>query len=116
VPVKIALQSEYRSVLRSADPKTQADLLKQFEYRQALLADGASAALSNIPQSTYDRLRHQRLLDRYPDTMQLGEDFKEASAIVENHLAAIDAQIETERKALGIALTEPKTKTPEPWE
>jgi hypothetical protein len=113
---EIALQAEYRSVLRSADPKTQADLLKQFEFRQAAMVDGAAASLSNISPTQFERMRHQRLLDRYPDEMQMNADFTQANEIVGNHLAALDAMIETERRALGIPAVEPKTKTPDPWE
>jgi hypothetical protein len=113
---EIALQAEYRGVLRSADPKTQADLLKQFEFRQAAMADGAAPSLSNIAPTQFERMRHQRLLDRFPNEMQMAEDFKTADELVGNHLAALDAMIETERRALGIPAVEPKTKTPEPWE
>ena len=56
------------------------------------------------------------MLDRYPDEMQLAEDFKTADSLIENHLSALDAMIDTERKALGIPANESKIKTPGPWE
>jgi hypothetical protein len=110
------MQAEYRAVLRSSDAKTQAELLKSFEFRQAAMADGASPQLSNIAPTTFDRMRHQRLLDRYPVEMQVAEDFKTADSLVGNHLAALDAMIVTERRALGVMVDLPQPKTPEPWE
>jgi hypothetical protein len=110
---EIAMQAEYRSVLRSApDDKARAQLLRSFEYRQAALADGAHASLSGISPSAFDRLRHQELLRVHPEAMQVAADFEIADDILGNHLAALDAMIETESRALGAPLVEPKPKPP----
>jgi hypothetical protein len=49
--------------------------------------------------------------------MQVAADFEIADEILGNHLAALDAMIETESRALGVPLVEPKPKPPAPeWE
>jgi len=115
---EIAMQAEYRSVLRSApDDKARAQLLQSFEYRQAALADGAHASLSGISPVTFDRLRHQELLRVHPEAMQVAADHEVADEILETHLKALDAMIETESRALGVPLVEPKAKPAAPeWE
>jgi hypothetical protein len=113
---EIALQAEYRSVLRSADSKAQAELLKQVEFRQAAMADGAHPSLSGIAPTQFARMRQARIAQRYPDETQMNADFQAADEIVGNHLSALDAMIETERRALGIPAVERATKPAEDWE
>jgi hypothetical protein len=113
---EIALQAEYRNVLRNADAKTRTELLQSFEYRQAAMADGAHPSLSGIAPTQFERMRQQRIAQRYPDEVETFADFQAANEIVGNHLSALEAMIETERRSLGIPAVEPKTKTPDPWE
>jgi hypothetical protein len=114
---EIALQQEYRAVLRQADSKTRSELLQQFEFKSAALAPGASPALSGIPPSSFAQLKERRLREVYPDQMAEYDDFLKADEVVANHLAALDAQIESERQDLGIQAHQPKPKpAPEPWE
>jgi hypothetical protein len=111
-----AMQQETRALLRSADPKIRAQMLEQFEFRQAALAPGATPFHSGLSPEQFGRYKEARLRERHPETMQMKDDFSEARAIVGNHLAAVRAQIDTERKSLGIPAVESTNKPAEPWE
>jgi hypothetical protein len=114
---EMQLQAEYRSIFRSADAKQRNELLKSFEFRQAILADGVVPEFVGLSKSTFDHLKEQRLRERFPDDMQMADDFKIADEMVGNHLSALDMQLETERRDLGISPLGAKAKpTPDAWE
>jgi hypothetical protein len=111
-----AMLQETRALLRAADPKTRAQMLEQFEFRQAALSPGATPFHSGLSPEQFGRYKEARLRERHPDTMQMRDDFAEAKGIVSNHLAAVRAQIDTERKSLGIPATETKATPVEAWD
>jgi hypothetical protein len=112
---EIAMQAEYRSILRSSDAKMQAELLRTFEFRRAMMDDGAHASLSNVPQTVFDRLRNEQLLRRYPAEMKMAADHKTVNDLLGNHLKALDQMIATEKRALGVTDPKPLRQTSE-WE
>jgi hypothetical protein len=111
------MRRENRELLRSADDKTRTEMLKSFEFREAALSPGATAYNSGLSETKFQSYREARIAERFPVEIQMQQDFNKKRDALSNHLRALAAQNETERRALGVAPPGAKPKpTPEPWE
>jgi hypothetical protein len=109
------LRSEYRAMLRAADDKQRAELLRKPAYREALFQGDAS--LSGVSDMQYERLYETELRTRFPDQMTAYDDTTAALETLGHVYTAATTALENELKAIGEPINEPGKPTPPPsWE
>jgi hypothetical protein len=109
------LRAEYRQMLRGADDKQRAELLRKPAYREAAFQGDHS--LSGLSGAQYDRLFETELRTKFPDQMQAWDDHGTAQEAVRHVYDAADEALRNEFKALGEPLHEPGAPAPKPdWE
>jgi hypothetical protein len=109
------LRAEYRQMLRQADDKQRAELLRKPAYREAAFQGDHS--LSGLSGAQYDHLYETELRTRFPDQMTAWDDHNTAQEAVRHVYDAADAALRNEFKALGEPLQEPGAPAPKPeWE
>jgi hypothetical protein len=102
-------------MLRSADDKQRAELLRKPAYREALFQ--GDATLSGVSEQQYDALYENELRTRFPDQVQAYDDSMTALEALKSVYDAADTALRNEFKALGEPLQEPGAPAPKPaWE
>jgi hypothetical protein len=110
------LRAEYRQMLRSADDKTRAELLRKAAYRQAAFEGDHS--LTGLSNQQYDQLWDHELRTRFPAEMQAYDDHATAQDATRLAYEAAEAALRNEAKAIGEPLDGSRVEpTPKPdWE
>jgi hypothetical protein len=109
------LRAEYRQMMRQADDKTRAELLRKPAYREALFQGDPS--LSGVSEKQYDQLWEIELRTRFPDQMTAYDDSMTAVEALGHVYDAADTALRNELKAIGEPIFEPGAPTPKPaWE
>jgi hypothetical protein len=102
-------------MLRTADDKQRAELLRKPAYREALFQGDAS--LSGVTDLQRDRLWETELRTRFPDQMTAYDDTMSALETLGHVYDAADLALKNEFNAIGESWNEPGAKpAPTAWE